>query len=122
MLQDRKTRPEFGTQVKNHDWYYMYSDDHRYYTSGARSARQIQNLMKEYECPFTWAQLQSWAHNMILERFAEEEPGCWYRQPRKYKYMAPAERKDLVTEAQHDEITQWFALGADAQQLANLSA
>ena len=60
---------------------------------------------------------------MILENFAEEVPGSddWYRQPRKYKCVAPAKRESLITQAQHDEITQWMALGATAEQIAMIA-
>ena len=29
------------SQLKHHDWFYEYSDDHRYYTSGLREFTQI---------------------------------------------------------------------------------
>ena len=31
--------------LKSHDWYYMMSDDHRYYTRGSQEARNIHNLI-----------------------------------------------------------------------------
>lgn len=31
--------------LKSHDWYYMMSDDHRYYTRGSEQARNIHNLI-----------------------------------------------------------------------------
>jgi hypothetical protein len=29
------------SQLESHDWFYGYSDDHRYYKSGSREHRQI---------------------------------------------------------------------------------
>lgn len=34
-------------KLKNHDWWYMMSDDHRVYTSGQYAMDQINRLMKE---------------------------------------------------------------------------
>ena len=31
--------------LQTHDWYYMMSDDHRYYTRGSEEARNIHNLI-----------------------------------------------------------------------------
>ena len=65
--------------------------------------------------------LCKWAHKMILEDFAEEAPGEWYRQPRKYKCVAPTKREELITLAQHDEITNWMTLGATVEQIAKIA-
>jgi hypothetical protein len=33
--------------LKNHDWYYNMSDDHRYYTSGREQYKVIQQTMEK---------------------------------------------------------------------------
>ena len=33
--------------LKNHDWYYNMSDDHRYYTSGREESQKIQQTMEK---------------------------------------------------------------------------
>ncbi len=33
--------------LKNHDWYYNMSDDHRYYTAGRRESEEIQQTMEK---------------------------------------------------------------------------
>ena len=114
-------RSEFGRKIKSHDWYYGYSDDHRVWTRGKDAARVLRVTHEELDCPFDMGLLEKWAHNMILEEFAEEEPGDWYRQPKKYSCVAPTKHKDLITQAQHDEITQWMALGATAEQIAMIA-
>jgi len=37
------------SQLKNHDWFYHYSDDHRYWSSGHRQAMQIDETLKKME-------------------------------------------------------------------------
>ena len=114
------SRAEFGRRLKGHDWFYAYSDDHRYYTAGRRSETQLREIHKGFECPYSLATLRLWAHNMILENFIEESPGEWYPNPRRYKSIAPSKREELITQAYHDEITQWMILGASAEEIAKI--
>ena len=72
-------------------------------------------------CPFTMAELNTWAHNMILEDFEEMEPGKWWKVPRKFSCIAPTKREDLMPRAFHDEITQWMALGATVEEIAKIA-
>ena len=102
------TRKEFEKKLRNHDWFYAYSDDHRYWTAGRDAESRLLDQHRELSCPYPLITLRKWAHNMILEQFAEEEPGEWYRQPRKYKCIAPTALRDLMTQAEHDLITDWF--------------
>lgn len=102
-------KSEFGKSLRNHDWYYAYSDDHRVWTKGREAQQKLLSTHQELECPYSLADLRGWAHNMILEQFAEESPGEWYRQPRVYKSIAPTSRQDLMTQALHDEISVWLA-------------
>ena len=111
-------RSEFAKRLKNHDWYYGYSDDHKVWTRGRNASAALRKTKEELDCPFTMNELKTWAHKMILEDFAEEEPGCWYRQPRKYKHVAPAKREELMPRAFHDEINRWMALGSSAEELS----
>ena len=114
-------RAEFGKKLKQHDWYYGYSDDHRVWTRGRNAAAALAKTHDELDCPFDMKLLCKWAHKMILEQFAEEAPGEWYRQPRKYKCVAPTKREELITLAQHDEITNWMTLGATVEQIAKIA-
>lgn len=111
-------RAEFARKIKGHDWYYGYSDDHSVWKRGREASRVLRDAHKDLECPYDMRILQKWAHNMILEQFAEEEPGAWYRQPRKHKNIASAKRDELITQELHDEITTWMILGATGDQIA----
>ena len=111
-------RSEFAKKLKSHDWYYGYSDDHSVWKRGRAAAERLREDANTLVCPFDMNLLCKWAHNMIIEQFAEEAPGEWYRQPRKYKSIAPAKLEDLISQAQHDEITEWMALGSTAEEIA----
>ena len=113
-------RAEFGLKLKRHDWFYGYSDDHSVWRRGQAASQKLRAEHEKLDCPFDMGLRRKWAHNMILEHFAEEEPDAWYRQPRKYKCIAPTKRDELITQAKHDEITQWMALGANAHDLARI--
>tara|TARA_B100000674_G_C37680392_1_gene841253 strand:+ start:453 stop:803 length:351 start_codon:yes stop_codon:yes gene_type:complete len=114
-------RAEFGTKLRQHDWYYGYSDDHRVWTRGRNQMQVLRTAHEDLECPFDMKLLEKWAHKMIVENFKEEEPGKWYPNPRKYSCIAPTPREGLITQAQHDEVTQWMALGATAEEIAKIA-
>lgn len=114
-------RPEFAKKIKAHDWHYAYSDDHSCWKRGQAESRSLHEMHKQLSCPFSMKELMKWAHNMVLEDFAEEDPGCWYRQPRKYKSIAAASRDDLITGADHDRITKWMSLGSSSDEIANFA-
>ena len=94
--------------LRNHDWYYMYSDDGRVYRRGMQRTTELRERMQSLECPFTMDELRMTAHKMIVEEFAEEEPGKWYRQPRKFKSIAPTQREDLITQDEYTKIMEWI--------------
>ena len=102
------TRKEFADALRRHDWYYAYSDDHRYWTRGRDQAAALNASHSALECPFDMATLRKWAHDMIIDRFAEETPGQWYPNPRKYKSTAPTSRDGLITHEEYSEVSQWM--------------
>jgi len=101
-------RLEFATALKSHDWYYAYSDDHRYWTRGTAQRRELNTLHKQLDCPFSLVELQAWTSNMIVEQFTEDANGGWYREPRKYKSVAPTTRGHLILQSQWDDIEAWI--------------
>ena len=111
-------RSDFAKKLKGHDWYYAYSDDHSVWRRGNAASQKLRAQHKELDCPFDMGLLLKWSHKMILEQFAEEEPGAWYRQPRKYKCVAPSKREELIMQAEYDEITAWLMVGASAEELS----
>ena len=114
-------RAEFGMMLKGHDWYYGYSDDYSVWRRGQAAQSRLAAARTNLECPYDMGLLRRWAFKMILEQFEEMEPGKWWRVPRKYSCIAPTKREELMTQAQHDEITQWFTLGATVEEIAKLA-
>ena len=94
--------------LKGHDWYYAYSDDHRYWTAGRKSEADIRARLSKTDCPYTLKELRMAVQNMIVERFSEETPGEWYPNPRKYSSTAPVSRSDLIHEADQVQILGWI--------------
>ena len=103
------SRKDFLEKLKAHDWYYAYSDDHRYWTAGSKQRKELLALHEALSCPYSLDILCKWAHKMVVEEFAEESPNEWYRQPRIYKSIAPARLEDLITQNKWNEIQGWLS-------------
>lgn len=95
-------------RLERHDWYYAYSDDHRVWKAGVNEEKKLQGLVVDLHCPYSLSQLRMAVHNMVVEDFAEEAPGEWYRQPHKYKNVAPTGRPDLMHRADQVQILGWI--------------
>ena len=102
------SRLKFKENLKGHDWYHGYSDDHRVWKEGQEQLGVLRQQHESLECPFSLSTLQKWAHNMIIEDFAEEAPGDWYRQPRIYKSIAATHREGLISKKEFNEIARWL--------------
>jgi hypothetical protein len=100
---------EFAKNLRAHDWYFAYSDDHRYWLSGTNEAKVLRDQRLILNCPYDMDTLRKWAYKMIVELFSEEAPGEWYKQPRIYEHVLPTTREDLLTQAKYDEISEWLA-------------
>ena len=95
-------------RLRMHDWYHAYSDDHNVWKRGRQRQQTLQRELEEVSCPYTLSEIRMTVHNMILEDFVEEEPGKWYRHPKKYQNVAPSRRNDLIERSRAEEITTWF--------------
>ena len=94
--------------LRNHDWYFMYSDDHNAWKRGRVRQRVLRERVERLNCPWSLDELRRAVQEMVLEDFAEEEPGKWYRQPRKYRNIAPTKREDLMHRADQVQILAWI--------------
>ena len=94
--------------LRNHDWYFAYSDDHAVWNRGRVRGLELKNRIKNLDCPYTMTQLRQAVHNMVLEDFVEEEPGKWFRHPRKYTHIAPTRREELLSKKEHEQIMDWI--------------
>jgi hypothetical protein len=95
-------------QLKGHDWYYGYSDDHRVWKRGQRRQDHLRKLLESLNCPYPMNELRMAVQNMVVGEFAEEEPDRWYRQPRLYKNVAPVRRSELLLEADQVQMLAWI--------------
>jgi uncharacterized ParB-like nuclease family protein len=42
------TKEDFIKMLKGHDWYYQFSDDHRYWSAGNSQRKAIQAVLKDH--------------------------------------------------------------------------
>ena len=96
------------TQLARHDWFYEYSDDHRVWKRGHLRHKELVDELNRAECPYNIAEVRMSVQEMILEDFVEEEPGKWYRHPRKYKAVAPTRRENLIERSRAEEVIAWI--------------
>ena len=101
-------------RLKNHDWHYAYSDDHKAWKRGRQRQEELKRDLKGMNCPFNLAEIRMTATSMILEDFAEEgDTGYYYRNPRKYKNVAGVLKTSLIERARANEIKSWFEANED---------
>jgi hypothetical protein len=102
------TRAQLLNDLKRHDWYYMYSDDHGVWKRGSENASRLCERLAELDCPFQWWDINKAISGAILENHVEVNPGE-YRDPTwKYDCIASRKRDDLLTQAEVDKILEWF--------------
>ena len=95
-------------KLRNHDWYYMYSDDYQVVRKGRNNEMLVKDKVRSLNCPYTMTQLRQAVHKMVLEDFVEEEPGKWFRHPKKFTNIAPTRREELMSKKEHDQIMDWI--------------
>ena len=95
-------------QLKGHDWYYGYSDDHRVWKRGQRMQNHLRKLLESLNCPYPMGDLRMAVQEMVVDLFVEEEPGRWYRKPHTYKNVAPVKRSQLLLRADQVQILAWI--------------
>jgi len=98
------------SQLKNHDWYYGYSDDHRVWKRGLTAQNKLTATLQHLNCPYGISDLRKAVQEMVVEEFVEENPDCWYRYPRKSRNIAPVKREDLLHRADQVQILAWIEL------------
>ena len=95
-------------QLESHDWFYAYSDDHRVWSAGSREGRRLGELIDSLDCPHSIEELRRAVQGYVVEDFAEEEPGKWYKQPKMYDCIAPTMREELMTRSEQAVILAWI--------------
>ena len=77
-------RAEFGRKLKNHDWYYAYSDDHRSYSAGRRNEALLREMEERCENGDTTASPNIVTYNTVLNCWAQSGTRCCGNQAEKY--------------------------------------
>ena len=95
-------------RLRNHDWFYAYSDDSRVWKKGREKEKLLQEDMKNRECPYPLGDVRMTVQNMILEDFTERETNRWFRDPENSRNFAPVMRRDLIERERAEEIIQWI--------------
>jgi len=95
-------------QLKWHDWYYGYSDDHRVWKKGQLSQNHLVKLLESLNCPYPINDLRMAVQDMVVDLFVEEKAGRWYRKPHTYKNVAPVKRSQLLLRANQVQVLAWI--------------
>ena len=95
-------------QLKGHDWYYGYSDDHRVWKKGQLVQNHLRELVKTLGCPYPLNELRMAVQEMVVEDFEELTPGNWYPKGNTYKNIAPTKRSGLLHRADQVQGLAWI--------------
>jgi hypothetical protein len=95
-------------QLKGHDWYYGYSDDHRMWKRGRERQQHLEALVKKLGSPFPLNELRMAVQEMVVEDFEEQSPGNWYPKGNTYKNIAPTKRSGLMHRADQVQVLAWI--------------
>jgi len=95
-------------RLRNHDWFYAYSDDHRVWKRGEQRTKELYSELVKRECPYNMGDIRMTVQKMILEDFTEVETNRWSRDPEKTRYVAPAQRSELIERSRAEEVLRWI--------------
>jgi hypothetical protein len=95
-------------RLQRHDWFWGYSDDHRWWKKGRKEDTSLRASLSQCKCPYGMSDIRCAVLNMIEEDFKKEEDGYWYRQPHVYKNVAGVNKSDLISRSYAQEIISWL--------------
>ena len=93
--------------LKRHDWYYMYSDDHSYYSSGSKNQAVLVSILQTLDCPYVLWDIHKALFNMIKEDYILHEEGHYYKEGQP-KYTAKVYESDLIAQEHASRIITWL--------------
>lgn len=71
------TRKQLKAHLEGHDWWYMMSDDNRYYQSGNASLWELKKKIRDTSSPWPLGQLRSWSLRMVRSRYDAPQADGW---------------------------------------------
>ena len=93
-------------QLRNHDWYHGYSDDHRVWQRGQANQKRLTALLADFQCPYKMSDLRKAVHGMVFEDFVEDD-GFWYKEPRQ-PYVSGVRQEELMFRADQVQVLAWI--------------
>ena len=104
MTQEKTDRQILSAHLRGHDWWYMMSDDHRYYRAGEMSLSGLRDKIRRLDCPWTLGELRAWALGMTSDLYGPEVDGFCPRLDRR----GSARASQLIPRILADEINHWM--------------
>ena len=97
-------------RLKNFDWYYAYSDDHRVWKRGRERFMQLNRDLKEMNCPFETSELRRAAYEQVDDLYEQFEDGGYYKPEDKAKWssIASTSPEDMITRDKYNTILEWL--------------
>ena len=97
-------------RLKNFDWYYGYSDDHRVWKRGRANFDRLNLDLESLDCPFDIGDLRRAAYEQVDDLYKEHEDGRYYKPEVKVKWtnVASTPLDDMITRDKYNEILEWL--------------
>lgn len=102
------TREDLFRMAQSHDWYYMHSDDSRYYNAGFASFNKMSDCIKSLKFPFSMSDLKSFINGWKESEFEMLEEGKWWRKGSNTRLIAPISSSNIITDNKFNDIKRWF--------------
>lgn len=100
-------------ELKNHDWFYDYSDDPTVSRAGSNHRKNLETRLAALHCPFKWWDIHKAIFKAILEDFQQDQDGKYFKPDWKYNY-AHLRREELITRNEAEAINNWLTTNAQA--------
>jgi len=103
-------REEFKIALRNHDWFYAYSDDSRAYIRGEKYRENLNDIHEKLNCPFDFCKLRKYSNKMFVSEFVKTEDGYVRPEFINNKNIDRVKLEDLLTNEEVKEIDDWFGV------------
>jgi hypothetical protein len=116
----------FKDLIKNHDWYYQYSDNSRVYDKGYNSSIALEKEYKRLACPFSMKELHAWSWYRVIGKEPKQfvlikdeneaknlnitfnRPGYYQRGQNPNWNISALQEVDVISEDRFVEIDNWI--------------
>ncbi len=97
-------------RLKQFDWYYGYSDDHRVWKRGQKNMAKLREDLEKLNCPYDITDLRLVAHEQVDDLYQLFEDGGYYKPELKAKWscIASTSPSEMVSRSKYNEILEWI--------------